>query len=155
MISFGGGVSPEQAADYTQSISPGGPGAFFTTAVLVPIHNTGGMEEGTLLIVSTPESNRMDADHQAADEQGRVFPTPGWTMYDVWMYHGLTLLNFAGILQSQHNGTCMGKLGEFLDAQYPRLGCRGYLKEFVIIALSRGCPIMYSVVWSIERVDYG
>ena len=44
--------------------------------------------------------------------------------YEIWVYQGMNVLNFSGIHNSEHQGTCMGTMEEFLDRTYPNSGWR-------------------------------
>ena len=97
---------------------------YFTTAIQMPYSLHG--IQGVVIAMSTAESSRVCKENMDLNQQGSYVFDPYWLYYQLWWFAGMTLLNFAGITDSRHEGQPLGMLGELVNDVAMRNGIKNW-----------------------------
>ena len=56
--------------------------------------------------------------------QEQVSSQPSWTLFDIYVFENLSILNFQGVTKPEHRGTLVGSMESLLDRYFPQVDWR-------------------------------
>ena len=124
---------------------------YFAKALWFPF-KYGGVA-GSIVLVSTPASNRADTIAWASNGQGIPITSPEWFYYEVWFHSKLAVGNVAGLTQTQYQGTQIcEEFHVFLDSLLPSVWRQKYSfivqieRDEIYMCICRAFGIRFHVV---------